>query len=303
MKLLSIPVLVLTIFPLLTYGSATACQPAPAKNLKSKCELPSACRPIVRGTLLKKCKLPFAVSNYATSQENRDNIPPVPPNWTEIVTPGRIVQKQPGGSKQEPHKLWHAPTKEDVRIKEEIEKAQIDFGVNSPEACRLIFSYSKIYHQRKEFQKAKELLDQLVTIDKAFNGVEGLSLNDITKPRAETIQSLPGKNPDVATVKPAIVLKPGVTYPLPSNLNVPSYPVKLPVISCTRGQSSGNIRVWNQSGNLFQKPSPAQGGLQVPPGGFKVSVNHYPNRYNTNGFTSPKRPSLSDLSNKFEQKN
>lgn len=61
---------------------------------------------------------------------------------------------------------WEAPTEADEKIKEEIQATQINHGVDSEEALKLIWKRAKEYYDGKHFAKAYKLLNQLKDLAK-----------------------------------------------------------------------------------------------------------------------------------------
>ena len=135
-----------------------------------------------------------------------------------IVPGGYNPFYHPGGCKVKADKpqtpvIWEAPTREDKRINSEIEKAQIDYGVGSQEAGKLIFDHAKNYYHQKQYLKAKNLLDKLTRLNRMFKGIKGINIAEVYSLRSKVnyamrhyakqypIASTPARTPSSIRIK------------------------------------------------------------------------------------------------------
>ena len=137
-----------------------------AQNASRSC---SKCGPYIRSTNYNFEKRRYKRSNkharssyrpyYAPSMENRE------------------VKK---------HTTWEAPTREDLRIKEEIEKTQIDYGPTSEPVGKKMLKYAQRYYDAKDFEKAQKMTEEIIKLDKV-SSIDGISIDDVKKLRQEAI--------------------------------------------------------------------------------------------------------------------
>lgn len=87
--------------------------------------------------------------------------------------------------------VWEAPTSLDKKINEEIEKVQINHGPSSKAAGDLMLKYANQYYQSKDYEKAKQLTDKIIKMNKV-SAFDGLKMDDVTKLRANAIAKING---------------------------------------------------------------------------------------------------------------
>ena len=83
--------------------------------------------------------------------------------------------------------IYEAPTREDRKIKEDIEKAQIDYGPSSSQAGNLMVKYAQQYYDAKDYVKAQKLAEDIIQLDKV-SSIDGLSIGKVEKLRADAIK-------------------------------------------------------------------------------------------------------------------
>lgn len=85
---------------------------------------------------------------------------------------------------------WEAPTEADEKIKEEIQATQINHGVDSEEALKLIWKRAKEYYDGKHFAKAYKLLNQLKDLAKNQKKKSAFPEDKATQMRTECMRKI-----------------------------------------------------------------------------------------------------------------
>lgn len=86
--------------------------------------------------------------------------------------------------------IWEAPSSKDKKIRAEISRVQIEHGVSSKEAAQVMFRHAKDYLSNAEYLKARNLTDELLKVHQAYEGIEGVSVEEIRAVRRTAMMNL-----------------------------------------------------------------------------------------------------------------
>ncbi len=113
--------------------------------------------------------------------------------------PSNWMQGRGSDSQRETKGLttWEAPSKQERLVDEEIEQAQVDYGIEDKRVARLMWKHAKDYFQARNYKKAKELIGEIYELtERDPNLTAHLPNDEIAKMDREANQRLqaPGRH-------------------------------------------------------------------------------------------------------------
>ena len=92
------------------------------------------------------------------------------------------------------HTVWEAPTREGRRVKSQVETAQVNYVLESPQVAGVLWLDAKRYYDARDYANARKLLTQISEMDVGVR--KYLPHIDVAQMRADCISKMTSQNPN-----------------------------------------------------------------------------------------------------------